>query len=294
MIDDLDWDHVRVFLATMRSTSLRQAAEKLRISHPTARRKLGALEQQLGLRLFDRRSDGLHPTLEAADLQAAAEEVERAMLSLGRVAQAADPDVRGPIRVTLPDIGATDLLMPDLVRFTQRWPDIELELMPSYDLVSLDRREADVAVRFMTGGKLPAEHLTGRKAGTAYRAIYGEKDEWIGWYGGDKDREWIDKTPFPDFPIRGAMSSGWLQRSACAAGLGLTRLPCFFAEPLLKRRTEPEPAFDIWVLVHPDLRRSPRLRLFRDEMVAAVRRLKPRLEGRALRGSDAPSAKAHT
>jgi DNA-binding transcriptional LysR family regulator len=71
-----------------------------------------------------------------------------------------------------------------------------------------------------------------------------------------------------------------LQRAACLAGMGLTMLPCFFAEPLLPRRTEPEPRFDLWVLVHPDLRRSPRLRIFRDSVVDAVKRAAPRLEDR--------------
>ncbi len=61
-----------------------------------------------------------------------------------------------------------------------------------------------------------------------------------------------------------------LQRTACARGLGLSQLPCFFAEPTLVRVTEPEPAFDIWVLVHDDLRKSPRLKAFRDAMVDAL------------------------
>ena len=65
------------------------------------------------------------------------------------------------------------------------------------------------------------------------------------------------------------------------AGLGLAGLPCFLADPLLERLTEPLPATDIWVLVHPDLRRSPRLRLFRDAMAEALERHRPRLEGHA-------------
>ena len=68
-------------------------------------------------------------------------------------------------------------------------------------------------------------------------------------------------------------------RAACIAGLGLGRLPCFYAEPLLKRRTAPVPLADAWVLVHPDLRRSPRLRVFRDEITATLERLQPRLAG---------------
>ncbi len=277
---DLDWDHVRVFLAAIRSKSLRQAAEELRLSHPTARRHLGAFEEELGYPLFDRRSDGLHPTVEASHLREAAEAVEQAMHALGRIADAAEPGLRGPLRVTLPDMLATDLLMADLIAFTRRWPDIELELDPTYEIADLDRRAADVAVRALPIGKLPAEHLTGRLAATGYKAVYGEGDCWIGWKGAEQDAEWVKETEFPDLPIRGAIDSASVQRSACAQGMGLTQLPCFFAEPTLKRRTKPVPGSDIWVVVHPDLRRSPRVRAFRDAMLAALTRLGPRLAGR--------------
>ena len=76
------------------------------------------------------------------------------------------------------------------------------------------------------------------------------------------------------------MLDGALLRSACAAGLGMARLPCFLADGHLERRTEPEPGLDIWVLVHPDLRRNPRLRLFRDMVVDALKQQRDRLEGR--------------
>ena len=277
MAAELDWDHLRVFLATMRTGSLRRAADQLGLSHPTARRRLGALEEQLGLQLFERRRDGLHPTLEAGDLVHAAEEVEQSVQALRRTAQAADPALRGPVRVTVPAIVASDLLMPDLVEFAQRWPQIDLQVDTSYDLADLDRREADVAIRLMPVGKRPAEHLTGRLAGCSSTAVYGHGDHWIGWPGG---RDWIEDTPFPDLPTRAVMGDPSLQRAACAAGLGRTRLPCFYADPHLPRVSEPVPTWDLWVLVHPDLRRSPRLRTFRDTMVAAVKRLAPRLDGR--------------
>ncbi len=281
---DLDWDHVRVFLAAIRSKSLRKAADELHLSHPTARRHLGAFEEELGFPLFDRRSDGLHPTVEASHLREAAEAVEHAMHALGRVADAAEPGLRGPLRVTLPDMLATDLLMPDLIAFTRKWPDIDLEIDPTYEIADLDRREADVAVRALPVGKLPAEHLTGRLAGTGYKAVYGEGDSWIGWKGAEQDAEWVKETEFPDLPIRGAIDSPLVQRSACAQGMGLTQLPCFFAEPILTRRTEPLPGSDIWVVVHPDLRRSPRVRAFRDAMLASLARLEPRLAGRVCSG----------
>ena len=71
-----------------------------------------------------------------------------------------------------------------------------------------------------------------------------------------------------------------MQRKACAAGMGMARLPCFIADGHVERRTEPDPGLDIWVLVHPDLRRNPRLRVYRDEMVKALKSKLPVLEGR--------------
>lgn len=280
-LDQVDWDDIRVFLAVMRGKSLRAAADRLGLSHPTARRRLGGLELQLGLKLFERRRDGLHPTTEADQLLGPSEDVERAMAALGRAAQAADSSLRGPIRVTMPENVATDLLMPQMVEFAERWPEIDLRLQTDYALADLDRREADVAVRFMAVGTRPAEHLAGRLAVTVYRAVYGSDHCWIGWNGDPEDRQWVSKTSYPDLPIRGAFDSTAAQRAACDAGMGLTMLPCFFAEPTLERLTDPEPAWDAWVLVHPDLKRSPRLRRFRDDVVAELKRQEPRLHGRA-------------
>ena len=283
----LQWDDVRVFLATFRAASLRQAAADLGISRPTAARHLSALEERIGLTLFDRRPDGLHATSEAVALVAPAEEVERAMLAMERAAQAVDPELRGPVRMTVPAVVAADLLMEDLVAFCRRWPQIELHIEGSYRITSLAQRQADVAIRFMPLGKAPDPELTGRKVGNAWMAAYGEGDSWIGNRGGGLDDEWVRQSAFPDLPVKGAIWDGEILRSACAAGLGLARLPCFMADGRLPRRSEPEPGLDIWVLVHPDLRRSPRLRLFRDAVVDALRRQRPRLEGRA-EGSIAP------
>jgi len=279
---ELDWDHLRIFLAVMRSASLRQAAERLGVSHPTIRRRLESLEGKLGLHLFDRRNDGLHATPEAAELLELAEQVEVSVHALGRRAMSADTELRGPIRVTVPDPLASDLLMPDFVAFAARWPLIELQVEPSYELVDLGSREADVAIRALPQGKSPQSDLTGRRAATAFSAIYGQDHQWIGWWGEERDRAWIAETEFPDLPVCGRFDNYPMQRAACVEGMGLTKLPCFFAEPLLTPVTKPKPDFDIWVLVHPDLRRSPRLRIFRDEMVAALKRLKPRLEGKLL------------
>lgn len=279
--DGLDWDDVRLFLCVLRAGSLRAAAGQLGVSRPTAARRLTRLEHKLGVGLFDRRPDGLHRTPAAAALAPRAEAVEQAVLGLTRAAQGADPELQGTVRVTVPAIAAQELFVDDFVAFCKRWPQIDIAVSGAYALESLAGQKADVAIRFMPLGVPPDSELHGRRVCTAHMAVYGRGDCWVGQYGAEADRAWVEKTPWPDLPIRGAMLDGALLVKTVAAGLGMSRLPCFFADGRLERRTEPEPAFDVWVLVHPDLRRNPRLRLFRDMVVASLKRQEARLQGRA-------------
>ncbi len=278
--NELQWDDIRLFLALMRAGSLRAAAVQLGVSRPTAARRLSVLEGRLGLALFDRRPDGLNATAAAGALFPRAEEVERAVQGLTREAQGADPELRGTVRVTVPAIVAEELLMDDFVAFCRRWPQIQLDISGAYSLESLAAQQADVAVRFMPTGVAPDPALHGRRVGNAYVAVYGHGDCWIGQRGAEHDKAWVARTPWPDLPIKGAIMDGALLRRACAAGLGMAHLPCFVADGSLERRTEPKPGLDVWVLVHPDLRRNPRLRLFRDMVVVALQRQRDRLEGR--------------
>ncbi len=281
MLGELDWDHLRLFLAVMRAPSLRQAAQTVGVSHPTVRRRLQSLEDALGIRLFDRRTDGIHATPEATELIELAEQIEASVVALGRRANNADPELRGRIRLTAPSPLVTDLLMPSLATVWQRWPQIDLQVDTSYEVADLALHEADIALRAVAHGETPDDDLVGRRAATSFHAVYGEGEQWVGWWGDERDRQWVATTPFPDAPIRGKFNSPSLQRAAAQAGMGLTRLPCFFADPYLRRRCAPQPKFDIWVVVHPDLRTSPRLRTVRDEIVAELGRLQPRLDGSA-------------
>lgn len=284
MAEILDWDDVRVFLAVVRASSARKASAELGVSRPTVTRRLTAMEARLGLELFERRADGLHPTQAAMDMMPAVERAETAMLGVALAAQAANQQMRGPIRVSVPAVVAADLLMDDLVAFANRWPEIDLIFSGSYQVSDLAQGEADVAIRFQPLAVPPDETLTGRKVGNAYMAIYGEGNNWIGNRGATEDRAWVERTKFPRLPIRHAIWDGEILRSACIKGMGLARMPCFMADERLRRRSKPEPGLDVWVLVHPDLKRNPRLRAFRDAMTDALRRLEPVLQGKVKPG----------
>ena len=86
----------------------------------------------------------------------------------------------------------------------------------------------------------PAGHLVGRKAATAYRAIYGVNTEaWIGWDGAPAGVGEVPAPPYADRPVKGSFPGPLLQLAACKAGLGLAWLPCFLADSVLPRLSDP-------------------------------------------------------
>ena len=263
-----DWDGVRVFLAVKRAGGLRRGAQALGISHATLRRRVAAIEADLGLRLFDRRPDGMHLTPEAAELVALAEAMEEAGAKLARRASGVSPSLDGWIHLSAPDLLLSELLAPALAAFSQEWPTIKLRVQATYDLADLGAREADVALRLLSIGQRPEGELVGFNVAPLYAAVYGTTDRWIGW---ESIESMTAETPFADFPVVGEFNNVFLQRSLCVQGLGLAVLPCFMAPPELKPRTPPRHMANVWVLVHPDQRGNRRIQLFREAMVRALR-----------------------
>jgi DNA-binding transcriptional LysR family regulator len=264
----LNWEDVHVFAVAARSRSYRAAAATLGSTHPTVRRRVASLEASLGFRLFQSDAPGLHPTVQGQELLRAAEQVEEAMSSFARQARAADSHLRGPLTATM-SISMAVGLAPALAAFSEAWPEIVLTVDTSTTIADLSAMEADVAIRAVPVGQTPDPSLVGRRAARVFRAAYGV-DGAAGWIASLDRPGWVRHTPFPDEPVRGVMPSVALRLEACKLGMGMAMLPCFMADPHLPRLSDPEPLFDIWVLVHPDLRRNPRLKLFRDAMVTAI------------------------
>ena len=169
----MNWDDLKVFLSVMDAGSVRGAAKNLGISHSTVSRRLDALENDLGVRLFDRLSKGYVPTASGEEIAAFASDMLDDVNELQRRVVGADSRLTGAIRVTMPDLFACHLLMPDIVRFSQAYPDINVDLVLSYETLSISNREADVAVRITDK---PAEHLVGRKVGRYANAVYATVD----------------------------------------------------------------------------------------------------------------------
>lgn len=292
----MDWDDIKLFLALMRTGNVRSAAAKLGVSHSTVARRIDAMEEKLATRLFERLPTGYVLTRVGEDMMEVAEHVEDELGGLERRIAGHDSRLSGRIRVTMVDALATNLLMPHLAEFARRYPEIDLEAPVAYEAADLDRREADVALRF---ARNPPEHLVGRRLLTCATAAYASQEYvehhdlgdstaacWIGFGARDPFPEWVKRSPFPNIPVKGQFVSLLVQLAACKAGMGVAMLPCFLAEPepTLRRLSsgKPDPAFELWLLTHRDIRTSARIRVFSEFIAAAVKSHRSRLEGESL------------
>ena len=290
----MNWEDIKLFLALVRAGTVRGAAEKLgSTSHSTVARRVDAMEKRLSVRLFERLPTGYAVTPAGEDMLAVAESVENELDGLERRILGHDRQLAGHIRLTMVDFLASGLLMPQLVEFMQKYPEIDIEIIVTYDAINLDSREADVALRF---GQNPPEHLFGQRLLTLATAAYASEEylelndldnspaaQWIGFGPSKPTPKWVKESKFPHIPVKGRFVSLLVQLEACKSGMGLAMLPCFLGdkEPSLQRLSPPEfkPEFDLWLLKHRDLRTTARFRILSDFIAADIKSKRHVLEG---------------
>src|SRR5690242_9529825 len=141
-----DWDDLRLVLAVFRLGTLSGAARSLGVTHSTVFRRLGAIERDIGARLFERFRDGYSPTPAGETAAAVAGRVEDEMLALERKLSGQDLRPSGPVRITTTDtLGA--ILVRHLPAMRAQHPDIQFEIAISNAMANLTRREAEIAIR---------------------------------------------------------------------------------------------------------------------------------------------------
>lgn len=292
----LDWGHLPFFLELARTDSLSGAARRLGVDRNTVARRVAALEAELGMALFERGPQGWEPTAAGQELAELATRVEEDVLALARHADARDRAVAGTVRLTTTTHLATSLLVPAVPALRARHPGLLLEIAADQRAFDLTRREADLAVRV---GRPREAGLVARKLTDLAHALYGARS-----LVGDGRRPDLAADPFVGFDesLAGSQQERWLARVApdrrvafrcnstaslaLAAGLGvgLAVLPCFVgdADPRLVRLDGPEPAptLELWLLVHGDLRRTPRVHAVIEWLDALVAAARPALLGR--------------
>ncbi len=289
----MNWDDLRLFLAVARFGSISGGARQLGVQHSTVSRRIRQLEDKLGVRLFERKRGGYELTRAGEEVEAAALRMESEVLGVDGTLRGRDEALAGPLKVTAINNMASSVLMPMFASFSKAHPEIQLSVVVSNSDASLPQREADVAIRLTNS---PPETLIGRRVVTVASAAYGHRDylrglhgapRWIGVECCDFHRDWTNEVCRGQ-PHAFVSDDTLLTLSAIREGLGVSYLPCFMgdADPLLERYRAPDPSHDLglWILLHPDLRRTARVLAFRDHMARAIDAKRHLFEGRCRRG----------
>jgi DNA-binding transcriptional LysR family regulator len=291
-----DWNDLKHFLAVARHGSTLAAARALGVSQSTVQRRLSELERRLGRQLASRHATGYRLTELGEQLRPHAERVEESIAALERHLATSRADLAGTIKVTCPEplvyrIARSQLL--DL--FGARYPGLHVEFVMSDRYLDLAKGEADVAIR---AGEMADEALVGRKISDSPWAVYASRS-YVERHGkpesiGDLDRHsvigfdgalsehraarWLNEVA-PNARIMARNNSIPGLVYAVKSGLGLAPLPIALVdgEAQIVRVLGPIPelATSWYLLTHPDLRRTPRVRAFFDFIIERLDIVRP-------------------
>ncbi|WP_170761234.1 LysR family transcriptional regulator [Ruegeria lacuscaerulensis] len=142
-----DWSLIQSFLAVAETGSLSAAARRLDRSQPTLGRQIHALEDELGVSLFDRHARGLKLSEVGAQLLPMAQKMHSAMNAFSLTAAGQSQQLEGSVRITASVFASHHLLPPILAQIRAKEPAIQLELVATDATENLLYREADIAVR---------------------------------------------------------------------------------------------------------------------------------------------------
>jgi molybdate transport repressor ModE-like protein len=155
----LDWEDIRIFIALARHGSLSAAARALSVNHATISRRIASLERRLGEKLVERRPDGYVLTRAGDRALAAANDMETAAAILSR--GGAEDKPKGLVRINATPGLTYSFLVVRAAQLAARHPGLDIEVATDIRPISLERREADIALRFgrPQDGDLIARHL---------------------------------------------------------------------------------------------------------------------------------------
>lgn len=142
-----DWNRARAFLVTAEEGSLSAAARALGLAQPTLSRQVEALQQELGVVLFERFGRGLELTPAGAELVNHARKMGEGAMALSIAAQGQNDDIVGPVTITASDAYAGLWLPQILKKLKAQEPGLIIRVRADNTASDLMRREADIAIR---------------------------------------------------------------------------------------------------------------------------------------------------
>lgn len=142
-----DWNQVRAFLATAEEGSLSAAARALGQTQPTLSRQVAALEEDLGVTLFERAGRAMALTTAGMELLDHVRDMADAANRISLSASGQSQIVEGRVVITATENVAARFLPPIVKKIHAVAPNVEIDVLPSNEVQDLTRREADISIR---------------------------------------------------------------------------------------------------------------------------------------------------
>lgn len=290
---DIGWELYRSYLGVLEEGSLSGAARALGIAQPTVGRHVDALEKALGLTLFTRSQTGLLPTEAALALRPYAQAMGHTAAALVRAAHSHGGGVRGTVRVTASEVIGVEVLPPILAQLQAEHPALTVELVLSNRVQDLLQHEADIAIR-MTEPRQDA--LIARRVGSIPLGLHAHPSylqahgvpETLADLAHHRLIGFDAETPFlraaqkavpawwrDQFAVRSDSDVAQLAFMRAGGGIGVCQVA-------LARRSTPALVhvlpqqfvygLETWVVMHEDLRASPRCKVTLDALWTGLQR----------------------
>jgi DNA-binding transcriptional LysR family regulator len=278
----MDWNNLNVLVTVAREGSLAGAARALGVNHATISRRLAALEAEVGAGLVRRLARSTPLTEKGRQIADLALGMADRAHQIERLTKLQSDQISGTVRLGAPPAMLSETLMPALAAVMTAHPDLRLDLVADTRIASLERGEADIAIR-LTEPQTPQN--IARRLGEITYGLYGSaahvaqpEAAWR-FIGSGPD---LAQTPAQTWltelaagrPISLVSSDPHVQRAAAEAGLGIALLPDRIADrsPLLRRAHAAAPPPRVaWLVMHPDVHKAPAVRIVAEAIAASFR-----------------------
>ena len=285
-----DWNQLKAFLETAETGSLSAAARKLGLTQPTLSRQVAAIEQQLGVTLFERVGKSMVLTASGLVLLEHARVMGSAAEDLRMAATGQSQAVEGVVCISATDAVAALLLPRILQQLREKTPGIAIEVVTSNALSDLRRREADIAIRHV---RPEQPDLIGRWVRDASASFYAAHD-WVHkngqprtaaeaarhtFVGVDRSGRYLAFLRQFGLPLEESnfscyaenTLSGWaLVRAGLGIGAMMDEIGDTTPEVVRVLDEVPRIRFPIWLVTHRELRTARRIRLVFDMLAEAL------------------------
>jgi len=282
-----DWNRARAFLAAAEEGSFSAAARVLGLAQPTLGRQVAAMEEELGVRLFERIGNNLVLTPVGLDLVEQVRAMRAAAIQCSLISAGQAQSLDGLVRIAASEVLSAYVLPAVIHDIRRRHPGVEIEVVVSNTSSDLRQREADIAVRHVQpqGNDLIARQIRGTSQAHLYAskgylkeignpdtpAALAEAGHVIGFDETDTFRQALGTLGLAfspqSFPVR--TENHLVQWELAKKGVGLCMMLAAIgdAEPSVVRalpKLKAGLSFTTWLVSHRDLRTSRRIRVVFD------------------------------